>query len=202
MPTRGRPEFAKRAVEMFRSQSYPCAELVIVDDQSNPSFPGVAEGFVEDRVRLQTNRSVSSLGCKRNLAASLAVGEVIMHWDDDDIYHPDRIADQVRRLIADNALVTGYSSMEFLASDGSRWHYEGSPDYALGVSLCYRREFWQKNPFPDLNTGEDLAFVLAARRSGRFLCVPSNGMIIATIHAGNTSPRQTNLSKQWRKLAA
>lgn len=201
MPTKGRPQFALRAIDMFLAQTYKRAELVILDEIDNASLPTLPG--MQDRVRRDWLIAPCSLGRKRNMLISSAVGDVIVHWDDDDCYHPRRIEDQVQRLLDNDAVVTGYNAMEFISADGARWHYEGSPDYALGVSLCYTRDFWRENPFSDLRIGEDNAFVASARKSGRFVCVPANGMITATIHAGNTSPRDTTSNpKQWRRIAA
>ena len=36
--------------------------------------------------------------CSRNVAVKAAPSEYVMQWDDDDLYHPDRIAEQLRAL--------------------------------------------------------------------------------------------------------
>lgn len=200
MPTRGRPEFAAKAIEMFLAQTYRRSELRVVDELQNPSLENFGSDRVE-RVFCEWLESRQPIGAKRNLAISSSLGDVIMHWDDDDIYDPRRIEDQIERLLKSDALVTGYNAMEFLCANGSRWYYEGVSDYAIGTSLCYRREFWRENPFPGLHVGEDNAFVDAARKSRRFVCVPANNMIVATIHENNTSPR-TTMAPMWRRIAA
>lgn len=202
MPTRGRPEFAKRAVDQFAAQTYADLELIILDDTDVPSFPQYRDYCGGVRVALWcTGKPVSywrvdgrlSVGAKRNIACSRARGEIICHWDDDDISAPGRIADQVARLLETGKQVTGYSDMEFVEPDGTRWMYtapESMVDYALGTSLMYRRDYWREHAFESLNVQEDNQFVWAARVAGSIVSVPAHGLMTATIHPGNTSVRQ------------
>jgi hypothetical protein len=128
----------------------------------------------------------------------MARGEIIWHADDDDFSHPDRLADQVSRLVETGKAVTGYRSMRF--TDGRRWwQYTGGPQYALGTSLCFRRDWWQRNPFTDLQIGEDNQFVARARSQGQLITADAGDLMWATIHPSNTSPRQLN-GKNWRSL--
>jgi glycosyltransferase involved in cell wall biosynthesis len=193
MPTRGRQRWASEALAMFLAQDYPLKELVIIDDLSDPSFLHPPEGAIYERAgRL-------NIGAKRNLACSRANGDVICHWDSDDMYRPDRISSQLERLIASNADLVGYNAMDFVdASTGKRYEYHGTPGYCIGVSMMYWRDSWQKRPFDPIDVGEDNAFM-----AGR-TCVSSesDGQIIARIHDGNTSDKRQHMNtKQWRLKA-
>jgi len=195
MPTRGRPQFAQRALECFLSQTWPEKELAILDDADNPSFPdGIAgEGIYYERLKRRL-----SIGAKRNLCCSRASGDVLMHWDDDDWSSPERMADQVERLSQANCGLTGYHSMIFEDRDtGKRWKYTGPLHGAdaLGTSLCYTRRFWMAHPFPDRQVGEDGA--VTGRVSG-ILSVDAGDLLIATIHPGNTSPK--TMGRRWALL--
>lgn len=194
MPTRGRRELAARALADFEAQTWPVRELVILDDADDCSFLSPPTGR---DIRYHVLAQRFPIGAKRNVAVSRARGEIICHWDSDDRYALGRIEDQVRRLLATGADVTGYHSMLFedLVS-GQRWRYEHPPGYAPGVSLCYRRDFWRRRPFPDLRIGEDKAF----EHGADVLTVDGGGMIVASIWPGNTSPRDLS-TPQWRKLA-
>lgn len=194
MPTRGRPEMAARAVEYFDAQTWPEKELVILDDPGMPSF---LNGI--DRADIQYYRISGQVGSKRNICCARARGEVIIHWDDDDISSPDRMADQVERLISSGKSVTGYSAMRFAGSDV--WEYRGGPECTLGTSLCYRRDWWRAHPFPTLQVGEDGEFVGSALRMGQLTAVDAGDLMTASIHPGNTSPRQLSGSN-WRRLDA
>lgn len=190
MPTRARPTFAREAVEVFLAQTWPNRELVIVDDEDEPSFPGGINGA---DVRYERLRIKLSIGAKRNVACSRAAGEIIVHFDDDDWSAPERITDQVERLMASGRELTGYNEMLF--TDGARWwQYAGPKDYILGTSLCYRKTLWERRPFQDSQIGEDLAFQLGVPKTA----VPAGEVMWARTHPGNTSPRVTN-KREWRE---
>ena len=189
MPTRGRPQYAQRAIECFFSQTWPEKELVILDDADCPSFPIAPAGVEYHRL----NRRLS-IGAKRNLCCSRANGNVIIHWDDDDYSVPERMADQVARLAESKCGLTGYHSMLFEDVDtGKRWKYRGHHFYALGTSFCYTRDFWMAHPFPDKQTGED--GYITSRVAG-ILAVDAGELLIATIHNGNTSEKRANLNTE------
>jgi glycosyltransferase involved in cell wall biosynthesis len=196
MPTRNRPTWAARALEAFYTQAWGEKEIIIIDDRDQPSFPEPPVGFGVIYHRMQRRMVI---GAKRNLACSRAVGDLICHWDDDDFSAAGRIEDQVRTLMESGAQVTGYHSMLF-EGRGETWMYRKQPPYAIGTSLMYRREFWRRNPFRDVQVAEDEAFVRQAIREGVLVSTDAGDMMRATNHAGNTSPR-VFVGKNWSKVA-
>jgi hypothetical protein len=106
----------------------------------------------------------------------------------------------MERLQSSGKAVTGYSSMRF--HDGiTRWKYHGLSNYALGTSLCYRKEYWRVNKFPSLHVGEDNSFVHAAASAGQLVSVDAGDLMWASVHAGNSSPRRMS-GDSWKRLAA
>jgi glycosyltransferase involved in cell wall biosynthesis len=172
LTTPGREAWAKQARHAFFAQTYENARIV-----------ECAEAL--------------KIGTKRNYAIREADGaEIICHWDDDDIYHPERIAQQVK-LLQDHPEVdiVGYHSMEFWnVETGARHLYVGREGYAIGVSLCYRRRAWEDRNFEPINEGEDNQFQIGRR----VLTIPANNMIVARIHNGNTSAKHPDRNPlQW-----
>jgi glycosyltransferase involved in cell wall biosynthesis len=198
MPTRGRPEFAVEALTYWVAQTYPRLELVIVDDADAPSFPGPI--MPEAGIQYHRLEHRLTVGAKRNLGCSRARGDIICHFDDDDISRPGRIADQVQRLLASEFKITGYNCMVFIDEAARRaWKYSGLKYYAIGTSLCYWRTFWQTHPFPErMNVGEDNWMV--SRASGRIATVDAGDLMVARIHPGNTSPRDISGS-EWKEVS-
>lgn len=188
--TRNRRPWLPWSLRCAQYQTYRNREVLVI------SSGDPVDDLIPPGVRHLHLSGKPSTGTVRNAGCEAASGEVIAHFDDDDFSHPRRLEDQVRRLISSGKPVTGYRSLRF--TDGlSWWLYSGAPGYALGTSLVYRRDWWERNRFPDLMVGEDNAFVGRAR--GALVSVDAGEMMWATIHTGNTSPRRLK-GNQWRQL--
>jgi glycosyltransferase involved in cell wall biosynthesis len=195
MPTKGRTLWAQQAVQSFLAQTWPNKQLVAVDEVRCPSYlnPHPDNTVFSDGL---------TIGAKRNLAIEQASGEIIIHWDDDDISRPDRIEHQVGLLIKSGAELVGYNRMNFWdINSGELFDRRCAPYYAIGSSMCYWKRIWNDRPFPDKNVGEDNEF-----QSRRFvLACDSAGRMIARIHDGNTNKTRESIEKypdQWPKASA
>lgn len=194
--THNRLNWLPKAIQCYQRQQYPNRELLIVSsgDPVDDILPAD-----DPSVRCIAVEGCPPIGAKRNLGVEHARGEIICHWDDDDHSEPGRIADQVSRMIQTGKPVTGYSSMVFTNENGERFMYDGARDFALGTSLCYRADWARRNPFQSIQVGEDNLFVRRAWEAGAAAFAPANGLMQATIHAGNTSPRSLR-GAVWSKL--
>ena len=83
MPTSNRSRYVPMAIKLFLAQNYDGAELLIVDDGSEPVEALIPE---HPRIRYVYLQDNMSLGAKRNVCCDLAQGQIIMHWDDDDCF--------------------------------------------------------------------------------------------------------------------
>jgi glycosyltransferase involved in cell wall biosynthesis len=210
MLTKDRPAMAARAVRAFRAQTYGNKHLVVFDSGIIP-FIDVDVRAQEVLVRCPAG---SSIGALRNLACALAQSaEIIVHWDDDDWSHPNRIAEQVAHLQASGADVVGYDRLLFWMDLWETWV---APDHIgrrrrqeawlytnkrakCGTSFCYWRKTWERRPFPDLpdpargRQGEDWEWANGLEIATTS-CFPVGKIqeysprLIASIHGGNTMP--------------
>ena len=177
---------------MFLDQTWPNREMVIVDDLDDrsfdnpPDYPGVRYFVLETRL---------TVGEKRNIAASHSIGDIICHWDSDDVYRRDRIEHQVMALHCSDADIVGYAGVVFESESGERQMY--TADRPLGASLCYWKRVWQQRGFPAKQTGEEYPFLGGRRVS----VLQAEGRMTVRTHAGNTSPRNTN-APNWKHLPA
>lgn len=199
MPTADRRHFIPRAIELFLRQDYPHRELVIVDDGDGP----VADLVPRDpRIRYHRTARQRTIGGKRNLACSLARGELLAHWDDDDWAAGDRLTRQVDALRASSADACGLSVVRFFDPVGGRaWEYrwkDAARPWLHGATLLYRRSLWERHPFPELRVGEDTRWVWSLP-SGAVHAMKESGWFAGLVHARNTSPKQTRGS-QWHPL--
>lgn len=190
MPTRNRRPWVSRAISYFLRQTYPNAELVILDDGTD----SVADLVPPDpRIRYERLAGSTSLGEKRNLACEHARGDIILHWDDDDWMASRRIELQVEALLGAGSELCGLDRLIFLdrrAAQAWEYLYRGQRPWVAGGTLCYTRETWRRNPFSHVSVGEDTRFVWK-RGVGRMTVLQDNTFYVTSIHGANTSPRRT-----------
>jgi len=199
MPTKDRAPFAAQAVEYFRCQDYPNRELVIVYDEQR-DLPANLDG--DKRIRLLQVTAGSSIGYKRNQACRIAKGEIIIHWDDDDWMAPGWIRCQSEHLLREKADITGLTKPYFCSPQQEKaWQYiypDNQKTWVLGGSLCYTRAFWERNPFQELNIGEDSGFVWS-QNPKKIAPHHHIELYVALVHDKNTSPKFTYDSR-WKPV--
>jgi len=221
MPTANRRAFIPRAVELFLAQDYPHKQLVIVEDgETDLSFPDLRQHkhyFDHGRhvaVRGQTlcawdTRTVSdgsirylslgptraSIGEKRNICCSIAAGDLIAHWDDDDWYAPNRLSTQVAALQG-KARLSGLDRCVFSTTDRAWLFKSVRYPWLAGGSLVYERALWREQPFAHISNGEDVAFVDAAKRRRVPIAALSDpALYVVMLHGANTTRRRPD--SQW-----
>jgi glycosyltransferase involved in cell wall biosynthesis len=200
MPTANRRPFVPLAIRHFLGQDYATRELVIVDDGADP-----VQDLVPDDPRIRYLRFTGrrSVGAKRNVACREARGEIIVHWDDDDWVAPWRLRYQVERLLASGASVAGLSRILYhQPATGRSWQYsypEGKKRWFGGNTLCYRKAYWTRHPFEDVDVGEDARFVWSDP-SAPMTALDDTAFVVGMIHATNVSPKRTG-QPYWRPIA-
>ncbi len=201
VPTADRHDFLPAAIGCFLGQRFDAAELLIVDDGHEPVEHLVPDDPRIRYIRLEGHRL---LGDKRNLAVDAAHGDVIVHFDDDDWSHPDRVRTQFDTLATGAGELCGLSTM--LWWDPQRrtaWRYTCPPmrrPWVAGNTLAYLRSAWQRAPFPAQTLGEDTAFVwgLPTRHA---VPIDDERLVIGTLHDRNTSSKRT-AGSSWTPVDA
>lgn len=191
MPTYNRRTFIGKAIEYFLRQDYPKRELVIVDDGEDSVRDLVPKN---PHIRYIYLNKKTPVGAKRNLACEEAKSNIILHWDDDDWIAHWRISYQVRTLLKEHADICGLEKIIFYdAKDRQSWLYlypqRGKP-WVYGGTLCYTKKYWEKNPFPEIDVGEDNYFVWGSPLK-KITILQDPTFYIALIHPGNTSSKMT-----------
>lgn len=217
--TKDRPEYARQAVEAFRAQTYPADKrtLLILDGgdvhwytagpgaQLQPFGAAHADRLNEFHVLTNRGSMIGELRNDANGCGFVRRAEFIMHLDSDDYSAATRIEDQVNRLLVTGKSVTGYRQIPFLnVETGEWWMYNGTPQYASGTTLCYRKSFWEKHKFRAVEHTEDRYFVDDAVVAREFINseMPNPPLMFARIHKGNTVAKQTTNKTNWEKLPA
>ena len=97
LPTRDRPWRLGVALKSVLVQTYDQFEVLVIDDGSNPPIGDVVDQATQGDTRVTLRRIDVSGGAAaaRNLAVSMAVGELVAFIDDDDEWMPEKLERQV-----------------------------------------------------------------------------------------------------------
>lgn len=186
MPTANRPNFISLSIENFLKQDYNNKELVIIDDGTNPIDYLIPN---DSRIKYFYFEPKHTIGTKRNWACEKASGEIITHWDDDDWYADDWLSHQVNALINSKADISGINQVQFYSPSLNKyWMTKNSNSqrpWLTGQSLTYKKSFWEKHGFKDLQTGEDDDFV--RNNNAKVFAHDYFQGFLATLHSNNTS---------------
>ena len=195
----GRREFLEQAAECFRVQQYAERDLLIVADSSSDVEQILMPDNLPKPISLLAVGKEKNVGQKRNMGVESASGDLIAIWDDDDYSAPHRLSMQEFQLYSNRKSVTGFTTMKF--TDGSSWwEFTNSEGLVFGSSLMFKREWWQKHPFPEIHIGEDAQFSFDAFRAGELVSYPdAMDVMYASIHAGNTSKKDMR-QRGWKPL--
>jgi glycosyltransferase involved in cell wall biosynthesis len=205
-PTFNRRDYLPTSISMFLAQTLKSSELLIIDDSYEkvedliPKHPRIRyvrlEPTVEPTLRGHDGRML--IGAKRNFGCSLAKGEFIIHWDDDDWNAPGRLEDQVRQIELSGRAVLTYHNILYW-NEELKYACRAFPNKGIraihGATLCYRKTWWETHMFPPTGGGEDTDFGLKAMSlqqlhisdAQKFIVVRAHGMDdISTTARGNT----------------
>jgi hypothetical protein len=209
--TCNRHGFLRLSLASVARQTYPRSrmEFIVVDDGSRAAPQALlqqearSEGLTVRFVRLLTR---ASIGEKRNAGLRAARGQVILHWDDDDLHAPEHVASLVCPIARNMSEMTAltFSWVAKLSSSAATFyawgHGRGGKGHAAGPflgSLAFRRSVATAStaPFPDVSLSEDLFFVEKALSScHRMLQVPGIPLVYTRHHSSASNTWQVNLT--------
>ena len=98
IPAYNRPGYLELAIKSVLAQSYPIAEIIIVDDCSTADLLPVISAFADDRIRYHKSTKNMGNGYSRNQGTKMAKSEWIAYLDDDDIWFKNKIELQIEAI--------------------------------------------------------------------------------------------------------
>lgn len=197
MVTRGRVSWATRAIACFLAQTWTSSELVVVDDDPDDDLMRRIAALPADaRQRIVYRRlpaARQTLGQLRNLAVATARGPFVAQWDDDDVYHPQRLEAQL-------------AALHQVGADAcSLWRHQML--WRVPRRLCFSvRRLWEGSllckkvclpAYPDWRIGEDFPVVQALARGARFALLDAPELYTYIVHGSNTFDRE-HFEEHWR----
>src|ERR1044071_7041476 len=94
IPTRDRAHLLQRTLASVLKQSIDSLEVIVVDDASNDAA-STAAAAAHPRVRLLRNPEPSGVSVARNRGIAAARGDWIAFCDDDDLWAPSKLQQQL-----------------------------------------------------------------------------------------------------------
>ena len=98
LPVAERFAFLTRSITDYQRQTHSNRELVLVLNGGDPTVAELIRDHVaalrDPGIRVVEPAGSLTLGALRNISIEHAGGEIICQWDDDDFYHPERLARQ------------------------------------------------------------------------------------------------------------
>lgn len=204
VPTKNRAWLHAGLLSVFNQQDYPHIELLIADSgESGPST--VFQNNQQDNVKYYWSDTDISVGAKRNFLIERAVGDVIVHFDDDDFYAPHYVSTMVRLLQEyDFVTLSAWYNRDVRTGDFYYWDTTAHSDYLFtpglsttvttqvamnlrssaantwGYGFCYayKRALWERHRFPDINLKEDIIFVEAFKNTAAMHCFADQSCLV------------------------
>ena len=183
-------------IHQFKNQTYPnhLMELIIYDDSDNEIF---IDNFENIRYIYDSERK--PLGKKRNILNSLANGDIIIWFDDDDYYFPDRISKTVMKLINSPLEIVGCNYTLIYDSFKTKkiYKFKHKNNYTQNNILAYKNSYLLSHKYIDEDMyHEEKHFTNnyttdAVMMDGKYLC-------LHIAHKDNTVSKNRFISRSFK----
>ena len=200
LPILERFEMLKRSIAAYQSQSFKDRELVVVmnSERGEPEIRKKLHQLINDlndpTIRVIDVLEQCSMGKLRNISVSAARGDIVCQWDDDDIFHPDRLKEQYALLLSTDSDANILAEVLLLQSRSRTLFYtnwSGTPFGGFTGSLMCKKDAIPSYP----ETGENSMFVEDSYiakimiDAGRMQTLKNKAYLhVYVVHGGNTWP--------------
>ncbi len=205
--------FLHEALASLAAQSLPAAQLVVVDDGSPEPVRAsdLPEGLPPTVVLRTPGTGVSRA---RNLGVAQACGTLLAFLDDDDVWHPERLATHVAAMAADPGLALTYCPLSSIDATG-RTIAPADQVAVTGRADVFRRRtgillpnvvvrtaaFRAVGGFDaGLRLAEDLDLVLRLALEGEVALVGRESLVLYRQHGENATGRHRELAASIREV--
>lgn len=157
----GNPAHTARAILCYQQQSWKNRELVIVDYGSRDLSPLLEDIPADELLYIRNNTfEGNSDGLLKNLGIDAARGDCIIHWNESDWHHPDRIRRQIR-LIEEGTAINWLSGTLLHLDQPDMVHhpYVDLPKSGYTGSLMHVND--PDKRYPEKHRHPDRAFISA-----------------------------------------
>lgn len=123
VPTFNRAALLPQTVSSILTQTYAEIELIVVDNMSSDGTEEYVQSLADPRVRTCRNANEGIIARNRNLGIRLARGKYVALCDDDDLWQPEKLAEQVAVMEANPNVGLCYTNAVVFGEDvfGDVW---------------------------------------------------------------------------------
>lgn len=205
----GREEECRASFKSFSRQSFNAKELIVVHDGSenfHKALSAIAASHPGMQIQLIAEPPGQNLGALRNRSVALAGYPYICQWDDDDLSHPSRLANQFDYLRNNDAEFCFMTDQLHLFVEQKQlfwddWSVENYPGNLIQGTILGRRELL--GSYPDSPKGEDTELVFRLVQEGYKIAPLSDHgwMYIYTYNGRNVwSLDHHKAISRWKRL--
>lgn len=119
IPVHNGERYIEKSVRSVMMQTYSNWELLVIDDFSVDATSDIVKDLCEEDKRVRYIKNPQNLGTakSRNRGMELSKGECIAFLDADDVWKPEKLEIQLRKMKSENACLV-YSSYEIVNENG------------------------------------------------------------------------------------
>jgi len=206
-------EFVLETVDSVRAQTFEDWELILVDDCSQDQTRVLLDRLaIEDpRIRVRYLEKNSGPAVSRNTGIELAQGRFIAFLDSDDVWHPEKLARQVRFMEETGATLSYHSYSMFdetLSRRFSTFIVPESTNYAKSlyrnvISMCAAMYDTEKTGgkvyMPLIRKRQDYGLFLRILKQGHTALGLKDDLLKVRIREGSVSANKWVAAQyQWR----
>lgn len=223
VPTFNRAALLQETVEAILAQTFADFELIIVDNMSADGTEAYVRGLADPRVRYFRHANHGVIAVNRNHGISHARAALIALCDDDDLWLPTKLAQQLDALGADPAAGLCYTNASTFSGERvilKAWMMQRvdrqhgarllTGNFIPNSSVLFRRElFLQCGGFdeaPELMAVEDYDLWLRMARRCSFAYVDAP-LLLYRVHGMAASASRSRMARKhlavlWRGLSS
>ena len=203
VPTYNGELFLAEALDSILAQTRPPFEILVADDGSTDETLTVAARYA-DRVRVVRQPNAGPAAA-RNLGVRESRGGFLAFLDQDDVWHPEKLARQIGRFEARPELQLSVAHVQRFWTSELRDQEEryrehkvsqAMPGYITGTFLLRRDVFDVVGPFnADVRFGDSMEWVLRAMEHGVVSELLPDVLLRHRMHGANLSQAEASGSR-------
>lgn len=162
LPVRNGEKYISEAINSVLAQTYPHFELVVID-ASDDKTPEIIASYTDNRIKYFRQKSKGSINGYNEALDNHVSGKHVTFIHHDDIYHPEKLYEQVRMMEKFSDIDCVYNDIEFVDENMNRIRIRNHEDYYhrnydllavmmigygisnLGMNVLIKREFIEKH---------------------------------------------------------